>query len=64
MKLINKMSHQKIKKLYYSYKINIYIIKCTHCNYSCNQTCLILLVTCILVACDNYVTTKVNVTPN
>jgi len=44
-----------------SCKINIYTIECTHHKYYCSQPCLILLASCILVACGNYITIKVNV---
>jgi hypothetical protein len=33
-----------------------YIVKSTHCRYY-NKPCLILLASCTLVACDNYITT-------
>ncbi len=62
------LSHEyickKFKELYYSNKINIYTLKCTHYKYNCNQPCLSSLASCTLVACDNYITTKVNVAPN
>jgi hypothetical protein len=44
--------------------MDIYIIKCTHCRYDCSQTCLTLLANCSLITHDNYITTRVNVTPN
>ncbi len=55
---------KKIKELYYNNKINIYTLECTHYKYNCNKPCLALLASCNLVGCDNYITTKVNVTPN
>jgi hypothetical protein len=61
--LINKMPHKKIKELYYSCKMDIYTIECTHRKYY-NQPCLTLFASCILVTCCNYITTRVNVTPN
>jgi hypothetical protein len=45
-----------------SCNLDIYIVECTHHRYSYNQLWLILLASCILVACDNYITTKINVT--
>ncbi len=38
--------------------------KCAHCRHGFNQPCLTLLTSCIWRSCDNYITTKVNVTPN
>jgi hypothetical protein len=52
--LINKMLCQKIWELYYSCKMDIYTIKSTHCKYNCNQPCLTLFRSCILLACHNY----------
>jgi hypothetical protein len=63
-KLINKMSCQKIKELYYSFKLVHYKIQCTHYICGCNQPCLTLLTSCILVACNNYITTKINLITN
>jgi hypothetical protein len=64
MELVNKMPCQKFRELYCSCKINVYIVECIHHRYGCSQLCLTLLASCILVACDNYITTRVNVTPN
>ncbi len=44
-----------------SCKLDIYIVECTHRRYNYNQSCLTLLASCILVASDNYITTKINV---
>jgi hypothetical protein len=66
-KFINKMLGYKIMELYkmqVSCKLDIYIVKCTHHIYSYNQSCLTLLASCTLVACDNYITSKINVTLN
>lgn len=44
--------------------MDIYIVEYTHCKYACNKSCLILLASCNLVACDNYIKIRINVTPN
>ncbi len=56
--------HKRIRELYYGNKINIYTLECTNYKYNCNQSCLALLASCILIACDNYITIKINITPN
>jgi hypothetical protein len=38
-----------------------YIVKNAHCRYY-NKPCLILLASCTLVACDNYITTHYKLT--
>ncbi len=44
--------------------MNIHTIECTHHRYGYSQPCLTLLASCTLVACENYITIKVSVTPN
>jgi hypothetical protein len=67
-KLINKMSRQKIKELYCSYKLVarcIFIQYNIHtCKYNCSQSCLTLLTSCILIACNNYITIRINLVTN
>jgi hypothetical protein len=43
-----------------NYMMYIYTILCMHSIYSCSQPCLILLTSCILVGCNNYITTKIS----
>jgi hypothetical protein len=44
--------------------IYIYTIQCTPYIYNYSQQCLILLTSCILVTCNNYITTKINLILN
>ncbi len=53
-----------VQWLYVNYKMDIYTIECTHYKYACSQSCLILLASCNLIACDGYITIRINVTPN
>jgi hypothetical protein len=63
-KLINKMSRQKFTALYCSYKMYVYTIQCTHCIYGYSQPCLTLLTSCTLIACNNYITIRINLITN
>jgi hypothetical protein len=44
--------------------MDIYTVEYTHYKHDYNQSCLILLTSCTLVTCDNYITTRVNVPIN
>jgi hypothetical protein len=47
-----------------SCKMYIYTIQCMQCVYSYSQPCLTLLTGCILVTCNNYLTTRINLITN
>jgi hypothetical protein len=42
----------------------IYTIQCTHYIYDSSQPCLTLLTSCILITCNNYITTRINLVTN
>jgi len=47
-----------------SCKMYIHTLQCMHCIYGCSQPCLILLTSCILITCNNYITTRINLVTN
>ncbi len=53
-----------VLQLQISYKMYIYIIQCTPCIFYYSQPCLTLLINCTLVACNNYITTGINLIIN
>ncbi len=62
------MPRQKVKELHYSCKL---VARCifiqynsVHYIYGSSQPCLTLSTSCILIACNNYITTKINLVIN
>ncbi len=55
---------QKIKELYCTCKMYVYTIQCMHYIYDSSQPCLTLLISCTLVACNNYITIRINLVTN